>query len=593
MEADPQFSGTLPFPKGGPDARVGRAADPPTEPLRLAGIAELNGATETVVEASAPEQRTSAEPPSLARASGSMVIANLVSRITGFLRQIMLVGVLGIGAIPDSYNLANTLPNIVYELLMGAVLASAVIPVLVRAQTEDADDGEAFTQRLLTVAGVLLLVGTIAAVACAPLLTRLYFSSGDPHRTALTTAFSYLLLPQILFYGVFGLLSGILNARHVFKPAAWATVLFNLVMFATLGLYLVMPGEITLDPVRMSNPKLLVLGIGTTLGVAIQAGVLLPPLFRTGLKLRWRWGWDHRLSQFSRMVFWLVLYTLVSQVAYVVLSKIATGAQPGSYTVYSNSWLLLQVPYGVLGVSLLTAIMPRMSKAAAEGDIPGVVSNLSTGSRVSAVMIVPICALITVLGPEVGIALFGLRHGNISGAAVIGLSLTTSAFGLVFYAITMLQLRVFYAMNDARTPTVINGIMVVVKVILFFICAHLLDPEHVVYGLTFINGIGFVFAAIVGEIWLRVRIGRLDTGAVLRTLLKVTIASVWGAAAALLVGKGLGGLFPTGTLLARSWVVLIIGSLVGLPVAFGGMLILRVSELQPAWRRIARLIHRG
>jgi putative peptidoglycan lipid II flippase len=583
MEAEQPLHGTLSYPSVDPDDPMGGMAgpptevnppeDPPTEPFASIGVPE--------------------EPPSLARASGSMVIANLVSRITGFLRQVMLVGVLGIGTIPDSYNLANTLPNIVYELLMGAVLASAVIPVLVRAQHEDADDGREFTQRLVTVAGVLLLAGTIIAVACAPLLTRLYFSGNDPHRTALTTAFSYLLLPQILFYGVFGLLSGILNARQVFKPAAWATVLFNLVMFVTLAVYLVLPGDISLNPVRMGDAKLLVLGIGTTLGVAIQAAILIPPLLRIGFRFRWRWGWDHRLGQFSRMVFWLVLYTLVSQVAYVVLSKIATGAQTGSYTVYSNSWLLLQVPYGVLGVSLLTAIMPRMSKAAAAGDVPGVVENLSTGSRMSAVMIIPICALITVLGPDVGIALFGLRHSNISGSAVIGLSLTTSAFGLVFYAITMLQLRVFYAMNDARTPTVINGIMVLVKVILFAVCAKVLDPGHIVYGLTFINGLGFVIAAIVGEIWLRSRIGRLDTGRVIRTLAKVTIASVWGAAAALLVGKGLAAVFPAGTLLARSWVTLVLGSLVGLPIAFGGMLLLRVSELRPVWLRIARLARRG
>lgn len=572
---DQPFRGTLSFPTVDPDAPWGSRLETPTEPLELA---KINGA---------------GRPPSLARASGSMAIANLVSRITGFLRQVMLVGVLGIGVIPDSYNLANTLPNIVYELLMGAVLASSVIPVLVQAQHEDADDGEAFTQRLLTVASVLLLGGTIVAVVCAPLLAGLYFSGVDPNRTALTTAFSYLLLPQILFYGVFGLLSGVLNARHVFKPGAWATVLFNLAMFATLAIYVVVPGDISLDPVRMGDAKLLVLGIGTTVGVAIQAVVLIPPLLRTGLRLRWRWGWDPRMSQFSRMVFWLVLYTLVSQVAYVVLSKISTGAEAGSYTVFSNSWLLLQVPYGVLGVSLLTAIMPRMSQAAAEGDIPGVVENLSIGSRLSAVMIVPICAVITVLGPQVGIGLFGLRHGNVDGAAVIGLTLTTSAFGLVFYAITMLQLRVFYAMNDARTPTMINGITVVIKVILFYVCAHVLDAHHVVYGLTFVNALGFVFAAIVGEIWLRARIGRLDTTRVIRTLLKVTIASVWGAAAALLVGQGLDAVFPDGTLLVRSWATLILGSLVGLPLAFGAMLLLRVSEIRPVWQRFARLARRG
>ena len=533
------------------------------------------------------------EQPSLAKASGSMAIASLVSRVTGFVRQVMLVGVVGFSAINDSYTVSNNLPNIVYELLLGGVLASVVIPVLVQAQQEDADGGEAFTQRLLTVACVVLAAGTVIAVACAPLLTRLYFSgssAGSADNPALTTAFSYLILPEILFYGVFGLLSGILNARHVFKPAAWAPVLNNVVMFVTLAVYAIMPGEISLDPVRMGEPKLLVLGIGTTLGVVLQAVVLIPPLRRAGFTFRWRWGWDRRLSTFGRLSSWLVAYTLVSQVAYVVLTKVATGAETGTMTAYSNSWLLLQVPYGVLGVSLLTAIMPRLSKAAANGDIPAVVDNLSTGSRLSAVMLIPLCGLITVLGPQIGVALFSIRPGSSGNAVELGLSLTTSAFGLVFFAIIMLQLRVFYAMNDARTPTIINAIMVALKVVLFYACQHLLDPHHRVYGLTFVNGFGFVVAAIIGEIWLRNRIGGLETGRVVRTIVKSTVAAAWGAAAALLLTKGLNAFVPS--LHLRAWLALILGSVVGLGLTFAVMTVLRVPEVKPVARKLGALARR-
>jgi putative peptidoglycan lipid II flippase len=537
-----------------------------------------------------------AQTPSLAKASGSMAIASLVSRVTGFARQIMLVGVIGIGAVNDSYTVSNNLPNIVYELLLGGVLASVVIPVLVRAQHEDDDNGDAFAQRLLTVACVVLLIGTVVAVACAPLLTRLYFSGSSTggstsDNPALTTAFSYLILPEILFYGVFGLLSGILNARHVFKPAAWAPVLNNVVMFGTLALYAVVPGEISLDPVRMGNAKVLVLGVGTTLGVVLQAAVLIPPLRRIGFRFRWRWGWDHRLSTFGRLSGWLIAYTLVSQVAYVVLTKVATGAETGSMTIYSNSWLLLQVPYGVLGVSLLTAIMPRLSQSAAEGDIPGVIDNLSTGSRLSAVMLIPLCGLITVLGPQIGVALFSIRSSESGNAVELGLSLTTSAFGLVFYAITMLQLRVFYAMNDARTPTVINGLMVLVKLVLFYGCAHLLDPHHRVYGLTFVNALGFLVAAVIGQVWLHQRIGNPDTGRVVRTIVKSTVAAAWGAAGALLITKGLNLALP-GALHLRAWLSLILGSVVGLGLAFAVMTVLRVGEVRPMVRRISGLVGR-
>jgi len=531
--------------------------------------------------------------PSLARASGSMIIATAVSRITGFVRQILLVGVVGIGTVNDSYSVANNLPNIVYELLLGGVLASVVIPTLVRAQHEDADDGRAFTQRLLTVCFALLGVGTVFAVVAAPLLTRLYFSSSGADHPALTTAFSRLILPEILFYGIFGLLSGILNARHVFKPAAWAPVLNNVIMFLTLGLYAVLPGPITVNPVRMSEPKLLVLGVGTTLGVVLQALVLIPPLLRIGFRFKWRWGWDRRLGTFGQLALWLVLYTVVSQVAYVELTKVATGAASGTYTIYTTSWLLLQVPYGILGVSLLTAIMPRLSKSAAEGDLSGVVGDLSTGARMSAVMLVPLCAMMTVLGPQIGEALFALRHSQSSSATVLGLTFTTSAFGLVFYAITMLQLRVFYALNDARTPTMINGVMVVLKVVLFYASAHVLDARHVVYGLTFVNAFGFVAGAIVGEIWLRRKIGALDTGRVVRTILKVAVASAWGAGAALLVAKGVDAVVPASAALARAWIVMVVGSLVGLAITFGLMTLLRVSEIRPVVQRVRRLVGRG
>ncbi|HEX9337027.1 MAG TPA: murein biosynthesis integral membrane protein MurJ [Pseudonocardiaceae bacterium] len=530
--------------------------------------------------------------PSLARASGSMVIATATSRITGFLRQIMLVGIVGIGTINDSYNVANTLPNIVYELLLGGVLAGVVIPTLVRAQHEDTDDGEAFTQRLVTMSLVVLVAGTVLAVACAPLLTKLYFSSNGTDHPPLTTAFSRLILPEILFYGIFGLLSGILNSRHDFKAAAWAPVLNNVVMFLTLALYAVLPGGITLDPVRMTEPKLLVLGVGTTLGVAIQALVLVRALPRVGFRFRWRWGFDHRLGQFGQLALWLVLYTLVSQVAYLELTKVATGAAEGTFTIFTNSWLLLQVPYGIIVVSLLTAIMPRLSKAAATGDLGGVVDNLSIGSRMATVLLVPLCAMITVLGPQVGQALFALRHSQSGQATTLGLSLTTSAFGLVFFSITMLQLRVFYAMGDARTPTAINAVVMVVKVIAFYACQHLLSPHDVIYGLTFVNSVSFVLTAAIGEWLLQRRIGALETGRVIRTMLKTGVAAAWGAGAALLVADGIEKLLPSASLLARSWTIMIVAGGVGLVITFGLMMLLRVTEIRPVTRRVLRLVRR-
>lgn len=515
-----------------------------------------------------------------------MAVATLVSRVTGLVSKLLLAYVIGLGVVNDSYTVANTLPNIVYELLLGGVLTSIVVPVLVRAQKEDADGGQAYTQRLLTVATLVLGVATVLAILAAPLLTRLYLDgSTGKANLPLATAFGYLLLPEILFYGVGALFTAILNTRNVFGPPAWAPVLNNVVVIVTLGLYAMLPGEISLDPVRMGQAKLLVLGIGTTLGIVAQAGVLLPALRRSGFAFRWRFGWDARLSAFGGLALWVVGYVLVSQVGYVATTRVASSADAGSVATYTYAWLLLQVPYGVLGVSLLTAMMPRMSRAAADGDTARVVGDLALGERLSAIMLVPISALLTVLGGAAGVALFSLGNSSVEAATRLGDTLAISAFGLLPFAVVMLQLRVFYAMHDARTPTLINIIMVAVKVPLLLACPLVLTPERVVLGLAFVNAVSFVVGAVVGEAWIRARLGRLQTAQVLSTVAKTAAAGVVAALVAraiiLVVPDSLGAV-------PRSWLELTLGILLGSAVAVGAMLLLRMPELRSLTTRLGR-----
>lgn len=515
-----------------------------------------------------------------------MAVATLVSRITGLVSKLLLAYVIGFAVLNDSYTVANTLPNIVYELLLGGVLTSVVIPVLVRAQKEDPDGGLAHTQRLLTVACVVLGLATVLAVLAAPLLTRLYIDDSTGRANPeLATAFAYLLLPEIIFYGLGALFAAILNIRGVFGLPAWAPVLNNVVVIATIGLYALLPGDISLNPVHMGDAKLLVLGIGTTLGIVVQALVLVPALGRAGFQFRWRFGWDRRLSAFGGLALWVVGYVLVSQVGYVVTTRVASDAYPGSIAIYSYAWLLLQVPYGVLGVSLLTAIMPRMSRAAADGNIRGVVQDLSLGSRLSAVLLVPVSALLTVLGGAAGVALFSLGNTTAAEAARLGDTLAVSAFGLLPFAVVMLQLRVFYAMHDARTPTLINAVMVAVKVPMLLACPHVLDPEHVVLGLALVNAVSFVVGAIVGEVWLRIRLGRLDTARVLSTMARTVVAGLIAAAAVLAVELAVPAELAA---VPRAWLVLVLGGLVGAGVAGGAMVVLRVPELRSALARFRR-----
>jgi putative peptidoglycan lipid II flippase len=531
--------------------------------------------------------------PSLAKASGSMAIATLVSRVTGFVWKVLLAWAVGLAAVNGAFTVANTLPNIIYELLLGGVLSSVVVPLLVRAQ-DDRDGGREYTDRLLTVGMVFLAITTVLAIAAAPLFTSLFVDdSTGKSNSGLATAFAYLLLPEIFFYGLFALLQAVLNAKHLFGPGAWAPVLNNVVVCLTIGLYMVLPGDISLDPVRMGDPKLLTLGLGTTLGIVLQALVLIPPLIRSGYRFRWRWGLDARLREFGGLAGWMLLYVGVSQIGLVVGTRVLTAGDAGGPAIYANAWLLLQLPYGVIGVSLLTAILPRMSKAAADNDIPRLVGDLSMGSRLSTVLLGPLSAALSVAGVSVGLALFSLGKGGTEDAARLGLSLGASAFGLLPYALVMLQMRVFYAMKDSRTPTLIMVLMTAVKVPLLFMCSSTLAANDVVVGVMMVNSLTFVVGAVAGQMWLWVRLGNLQTKRVLRTIAVTTVASGIAMGVELLMMKVLGpALAGLGTVVG-AWVTLIIQGMVVLVIAFGLLTLFRVEELKPATARITRLVRRG
>jgi putative peptidoglycan lipid II flippase len=533
------------------------------------------------VDTAKPATRAATPPErSLVGATSSIAVATLVSRITGFIRQVGLAAVLGLAVINDSYTVANTLPTMLYEVLLGGVLTSVVVPLLVRAAQEDGDHGESYAQRLVTVSCVALGAATVLAVVGAPLLAWLFLGKSPNANPQLATAFAYLLLPQILFYGLSGLYGAILNARSIFGPPAWAPVLNNIVVLATVLVYVLVPGEISLDPIRMGDPKLLILGVGTTAGIVAQAVVQVPGLRRAGFRFRWRWGWDPRLTQAGGMAAWFVLYVVVGQLGYVVTTRAAAVGEAGGIVIYGLVWLLLQLPFGVIGYSLLTAIMPRMSRAAAEGDVRGVIDDLSLGSRYLTVLLVPITVVFTVAGTQIGVALFSLGKAG-TNAERLGMALAVSAFGLLPYAVVMLQLRVFYALADARTPTVINGLMTALKIPLLLACPLLLDGSDVVLGLTAVNSMSYVVGAVVGQLWLRHRLGRLETKRALLTLGKSLLAAIPAVALVL----ALRPFFDIGSALG-AWLYLITTTVIVLVVMSGALLALRTPELTAAARPV-------
>ena len=517
-----------------------------------------------------------------------MALATAVSRVSGLGAKVVLVAVLGLGVVNDSYTVANTLPTVVNELLLGGVLTSIAVPLLVRAQQDGARQGEAYAQWMITMGVVLLSAATVLAVAAAPLLTQLYLGSDTRANSELTTAFAYLLLPGIIFYGLSALLAAVLNVREIFGTPAWAPVANNLVVIATVAVYALVPGEISTDPVRMGEPKLLVLGVGTALGIALQSSIMVLSLRRSGFRFRWNWGWDRRLSEFGGLAFWVVLYTVISQVGMVVITRVSGQGTAGSVSTFNYAWLLSQVPYGVLGVSLLTALMPRISRSAAAGNSGEFVADLSLGVRMSAVMLLPVSALMVVAGGSIGVALFSVGAGGVEAADRLGVTLGVLALGIVPFAITMLQLRAFYAMKDASTPTWINVVMVLFRSVLCYVFLETLEPERLVVGVALAMSLSFVVGAIVGQIWLHLRVGRLGSRQIAGGILRSLAASVVGCGCAMAVVAWLRPVLGAMGPVAGAWLTVAVSTVIVLVVSFGLLALFRAPELAPALARIRR-----
>jgi putative peptidoglycan lipid II flippase len=464
-----------------------------------------------------PEQREGSPGASrgILRAAGTMAVATLVSRITGLLRTMVLAAALGVGLVNDAYTAVNTLPNIVYELLLGGVLTSVLVPLLVHAQERDRDGGTAYAQRLATVAIAGLSVATALAVLAAPLLTGLSGITGNPEQVRLGTWLARILLIEIVFYGVGAMTQAILNSRGIFGPPAWAPVLNNVVVIVTGGLFIAAsgPGEVT--PATITPGQVWLLGVGTTLGIAVQALVLLPLLKGAGVPLRPRWGLrDTGLREAGALGLWVIAYSAVSAVGVLVAMRIANDAgRAGGLggSAFSYASLLFQMPYGIIGVALLTALVPRMSRAAARHDVPGVVRDLSLGTRLSALGLLPVTAILVVVGPPLGVLAFARGNTTAEEAEGIGTALAFGAIGLLPMAVTLLQLRVFYAMKDARTPTLLQIGMVAVRVPLLLLVPVVARPEDVVAGLMLVTSVTYVAGWVFGDLALRRRLGSLQT----------------------------------------------------------------------------------
>jgi putative peptidoglycan lipid II flippase len=482
-----------------------------------------------------------------------MAAGTVVSRATGLVRNAMLLAALGSGLSGDVFNIANTVPNMLYILLAGGVFNAVLVPQLVRAQKNDADGGEAYTNRIITLAGLFLAGASAVLVVVAPLLMRLfldhsYFTATCAQPREAVFAFARWCLPQVFFYGMFVLVGQVLNARGRFGPMMWAPITNNLVAIATLATYRLAYGKTTSGHFTAGQEALL--GLGSTIGIAVQLLVLLPALRAAGFSFRPRYDFRHSgLGHTFRLGVWTLLFVVVNQIAYAVVVRIASsGTAPGGatcggagtgtgYTVYSNAFLLVMVPHAIITVSLATAVLPRLSGHAAREDYEAVGRDVATTLRMALAAILPLAALLPVVARDAASLAYGYgAAASTSGNFVPTLSLFS--IGLVLFTVHYVSLRGFYALEDTRqvfrNQCWVAGTNIVVALVLWHGApAHQVAPRLVVaYAASYLVG-SFLSAGQLSR-----RLGGLEGARTTRFVVRLAIAAGGATLAAWLALQG-------------------------------------------------------
>jgi murein biosynthesis integral membrane protein MurJ len=556
-------SGPGPVSGPGPGAtRVTPGPDPGPRPGPGPGAPRPGG---TAPDARSADAGPAEESSSLLRSSGVMAMGTIASRITGFVRSAILIYAIGTHDLGNAYNLANTIPNIVYNLALGGILTSVVVPLLVNAAKRDRDRGEAYDQRIFTL-GVLALGGiTVVATLAAEPIARLYASNiGSPAAYHLTVIFAYFFIPQIFFYGVSSLAGAILNARGSFAAPMWTPVINNVVVIV-VGLAFMVTAGVNQTPETITATQVQLLGIGTTLGIVLQTAGLVPSLRRVGF--RWHPRHDFRraeVSEIGRMSGWMFGYVLTTQIAFLVTTRVATAAGArvsqqaagAGFAAYSNAYMLFQLPYAIVGISVITALLPRMSAHASERRYGLVSADFSTAARVASVIVVPAALVLAVLGTPLAEGVFGYGSTSIASARYVGEIFAVFSLGLLPYMLFQLQLRVFYAMHDSRTPALISVVTMVINIVANLVALAVLPPQHVVAGL----GAGFGVANLVGAViaWrvLSRRVGGLDGRRIGSALVRMHAAAIPGVIFAIAVAVMVGAVIPGGRIAALVTVAL-------------------------------------
>jgi putative peptidoglycan lipid II flippase len=524
---------------------------------------------------------------SLVRPAAVMAVGTALSRLTGLGRVAALSFALGVAEsrLADSYNIANTLPNVIYELVLGGVLTSVFIPVLIQElRTRHHEQAWEAASSLVWTSMVILVVMSALTAVLAPWLIHVFTvrvsGAQAVQQQELATFFLRLFAPQVALYGFAAIAGGLLNAHGRFAVPMFAPIVNNLVVIGSLLLFAATAsGTPTEGTVGASLPEKLLLGLGTTGGVAAMAAVYWPFLRRLPGRLRRRIAFGHpAVRKLARLSVWTLGYVVVNQIGFGVALYLANGMQGGP-TAYFTAFAFFQLPYGIVAVSVMTALVPTLAALHVDADDDGFRSRLVGGLRLTMLILAPATAAYLVLSRPLIRTL--LQHGVMRGAssALVASVLNMFAVGLLPFSAFALFTRAFYARQDSRTPMLINLVENAVTIALDFI----LFPYLGVRGLALAHSLGYLAGASLAGVLLARRIGNLASRATLMMLVRVVAAADLAAAAMVAVLGVIGGAVGSGT--QQALVQLLAGGAVGVGVFLAAAWALGVEDLS-ALRRL-------
>ena len=472
--------------------------------------------------------------------TSAMAAGTFASRITGVFRDIALVAAIGTGVFSDTYSVANSIPNIIYILIAGGAINAVFIPALVRHMEDDGDDGKQFTDQLLTLVGLVLLAIVVLTVVVAGLIVHLYATRlWTPEEFDVATMFARWCLPQIFFYGIYTLASQILNSRNSFSLPMYAPIVNNLIVIATAAIFISLMSAVPTAG-SVTTAQINLLGFGTTLGVMAQALILIPALRKAGYSYRPNFKFKNvGNGKVGSLAIWTIGFVLVNQVTFLMVSNLTTlanvlvagdpSAVAVGFTSYQKGQLMMMLPHSIITVSIITALLPRLSRQAHEKDLAAFGGELSASLRLVSALIIPSAVFLLASGPWVGALLYGYGASSTAQGAALGAVASMFAVGLPAFSLFYVLLRSYYAQENTKTPFMINLGFNALHIAIGFTLFSLLPEGLQVAGLALGYSASYVITCALT--WHRVgkRVPEIRKNGHLRLIVRVTFASLVSA----------------------------------------------------------------